>query len=93
MANIRPRSEMLIRAKIPYTSEDIVDYLKCSEQEFLKKTRVPIEKYLEEKQKFAITTEIDAFRKKCLKNYPTEKKIFEASIKYYPKEDVILKAK
>ncbi len=47
---------MLIRAKIPYTSEDIVDYLKCSEQEFLKKTKVPVEKYLEEKQKYAITT-------------------------------------
>lgn len=30
MANIRPRSEMLIRAKVPYTSEDIVEYLKCS---------------------------------------------------------------
>lgn len=30
MANIRPRSEMLVRGKVPYTAEDIGDYLRCS---------------------------------------------------------------
>lgn len=40
-ANLRPRAEMLIRAKVPYTSEDIADYLTCSESEFLDKTGVP----------------------------------------------------
>jgi hypothetical protein len=44
-SNIRPRSEMLIRGKVPYTSEDIVDYFKCSEREFLEKTGVPVEKF------------------------------------------------
>ena len=29
-ANIRPRSELLIRAKIPFTSDDVVEYFSCS---------------------------------------------------------------
>lgn len=41
MANIRPRSEMLVRGKVPYTAEDIVSYLKCSDKEFITKTGVP----------------------------------------------------
>jgi hypothetical protein len=41
MANIRPRAEMLIRGKVPYTAEDIGDYLRCSEKDFLVKTGVP----------------------------------------------------
>jgi hypothetical protein len=84
---------MLIRGKVPYTAEDIVDYLKCSEKEFLAKTGVPEEKYYEEKAKFPITTELDVPRKKCLKGYPTEKKLFELSLRYYSEEDQILKPK
>lgn len=38
---------MLIKGKVPYTSEDIVTYLNCTEEEFLKKTGVPREKLLE----------------------------------------------
>jgi hypothetical protein len=36
---------------------------------------------------------MDFPRKKCLKNYPSEKKIFEHSERYYSKEDLIIKAK
>lgn len=31
-SNIRPRSEMLIRGKVPYTSEDIVSFFNCSDK-------------------------------------------------------------
>ncbi len=89
-ANIRPRAEMLIRAKIPYTSEDIVEYLRCSEEEFLKKTGVPGNKLREEKFRFSVTAELDIPNKKCLRNYPIEEKIIELSKRYYPKEDLIL---
>jgi hypothetical protein len=44
-ANLRPRAEMLVRGKVPYTSEDIADYLTCSEKDFFAKTKVPAEKY------------------------------------------------
>lgn len=93
MANIRPRAEMLIRGKVPYTAEDIADYLRCSEKDFLAKTGVPEEKYHEEKAKFPITTELDIPRKRCLKGYPTEKKLFELSLRYYHPEDHILQTK
>ena len=36
---------------------------------------------------------MDIPRKKCLRNYPSEKKIFEYSIRYYNEEDIILTGK
>lgn len=92
-ANIRPRAEMLIRAKIPYTSEDIVDYLRCTDEEFIAKTGIPNEKLQEEKLKFAISMELDFPHKRCLKNSPTEEKIYKLSKRYYSQEDLILKGK
>lgn len=53
--NIRPRSEMLIKGKVPYTSEDINKYFNCSENEFSRLTGIPIEKLQEEKAKYPIT--------------------------------------
>lgn len=82
---------MLIKAKVPYTSEDICDYFSCSEQEFLKKTGIPADKLQQEKMKFSITPELDFPQKKCLKNYPTEEKIFAMSQRYYPKADLLIR--
>ena len=41
MANIRPRAEIIIRSGASYNSDNINDYFKCSEAEFLEKTGVP----------------------------------------------------
>lgn len=77
---------------MPYTSENIVGYFKCSEAEFLEKTGVPAAKLEEEKKKFPITCELDIPRKRCLVNYPTEQKLIELSKRYYPKEDLLITA-
>lgn len=47
-AAIRPRGELLVRAKETITLENIIDFIKMSDEEFAKKLDIPVSRVKEE---------------------------------------------
>ena len=51
---------------------------------------MPAEKLQQEKQLYSITPELDFLHKKCLKGYPSDRKVFDYSKRYYVNEDLVV---
>lgn len=51
-AVIRPRGELLVRAKETITLENIIGFIKMSDEEFAKRLDIPVSRVKEENERF-----------------------------------------
>jgi hypothetical protein len=56
-----------VRIKESIDVKTIIEFLKMSDEQFAKRTEIPLERLIEEKNRFKVTDEVDWRRRKVLK--------------------------
>ncbi len=56
-----------MRIKESIDVKTIIEFLKMSDEQFAKRTEIPLERLIEEKNRFKVTDEVDWRRRKVLK--------------------------
>jgi hypothetical protein len=56
-----------VRIKESFDVKSIIEFLKMSDEQFAKRIEIPLERLIEEKNRFKVTDEVDWRRRKVLK--------------------------
>lgn len=79
---IRPRGEILKKTQTPYDSKSIIEFMKLTNEEFMAKLKLPIEKLNEEIAKYPISLEVDFKKGKLCEKLELREKVTQLASVY-----------